>query len=256
VRAGGREVRHGVHVIQYDHIPPQTLFPPARVAALRADVKLLARRVGYVMGAGDDVPAALKQLGAEVVLLDAGDLASADLGPFDAIVTGVRAFNTRRDLTANFRRLLQYAERGGTLIVQYNVGGGGFGGAAAPSLNVGPYPLRLGRDRVSVEEAEMKPLLMDHPLLQAPNRITAADYEGWVQERGLYFATDWDERYQPLWEMHDPGEKPLRGGTLYARYGDGVYIFTPLSWFRQLPAGVPGAYRIFANLLSAGKSAR
>ena len=241
-------------VIDYEHIPTQTLFPPARVTVVRADVKLLSRQIGYVMGAGDEVPGALRQIGAEVTLLAPGDLARGDLSRFDAIVTGVRAFNTRPDLRANRQRLLDYVQQGGTMVVQYNVLEGGFSAGDSRSLdNIGPWPMRIGRDRVSVEEAPMTPLRPDHPLLQAPNRITDADYQGWVQERGLYFASQWDPRYEPVWTMQDPGEPARQGGTLYTRYGKGVYIFSPLSWFRQLPAGVPGAYRIFANFLSAGK---
>lgn len=205
------------------------------------------------MGAGDDVPQSLEQLGATVTLLSADDLARADLSRFDAIVTGVRAYNTRADVRAAHQRLMEYVNNGGVYIVQYNVMEGGFGGRSAVSFEVGPYPLKLSRDRITVEDSPVNVVNPDSPLLQAPNRITAADYEGWVQERGLYFASEWDPQLKPLWEMADPKEKPTQGGTLYARYGKGVYIFTPMSWFRQLPAGVPGAYRIFANFLSANK---
>jgi hypothetical protein len=246
-----------MRVIDHDHIRPQVLFPPAQVSLVRADIKLAAGRIGYVVGAGDEVPAALRQLGAEVTLLDAVALARGDLSRFDAIVTGVRAYNTRRDLRGNNPRLLEYVKRGGTLVIQYNVLDRGFGGGGSSSFaGISPYPLQIGRDRVSVEEAVMKPVNDDHPVLQAPNRITAADFNGWVQERGLYFAEKWDPRFEPIWECNDPGEPPSRGATLYARHGKGVYIYTSLSWFRQLPAGVPGAYRIFANLLSAGKVIR
>jgi LmbE family N-acetylglucosaminyl deacetylase len=247
-------IRHGVDVIRYDHIPPQMLLIPARVSAVRTAVKLLSQRVGYVMGPGDEVPDSLRQMGADVLFLESSDLVRGDLSRYDAIVTGVRAFNTRPDLRANMHRLLEYVQGGGTLVVQYNVLEGGFREGNPRALdNIGPWPIKFGRDRVSVEEAPMVAVSPDHPLLQAPNRITAADYQGWIQERGLYFAADWDKRYQPIWTMHDPGEPPRQGSTLYARYGKGAFVFTALSWFRQLPAGVPGAYRIFANLLSAGK---
>ena len=139
-------------------------------------------------------------------------------------------------------------------IVQYNVAPGGFGGGNPKLLEkIGPYPMQVSSDRVTVETATLNPTKPDHFLLQAPNLITARDYEGWVQERGLYFARTWDPRYTALWELSDPGEKPAQGGTLFTRYGKGIYIFTPMAWFRQLPAGVPGAYRLFANFLSAGK---
>ncbi len=240
----GREISSGMQVIRYPHIPPQTVFPPAEVKVVQTAARTLARKIGYVMGAGDEVPEAIRQLGCEVTLLTAEELVRGSLSRFDAIVTGVRAFNTRPDLRANFQRLLSYVSGGGTLVVQYNV---------LPVENVGPFPLKVGRDRVTVEEAPVTFPNSRHPLLQAPNRITGEDFAGWVQERGLYFASGWDSRYEPLFESHDPGDKPLAGGTLYARYGKGAYVFTAVSWFRQLPAGVPGAYRIFANLLSAGR---
>lgn len=248
-RVGAAEVRVGVETIAYPHIEPVIWFPPATARLVRSDVRVLVRRVGYVMGAGDEVPEALRQLGCEVTLLTAGDLARGDLSRFDAVVTGVRAFNVRADLRANLARLLQYVASGGTLVVQYNT--------LEPGLpRLGPYPFRVGRERVTVEEAPVSFPDPDHPLLRAPNRIGPRDFEGWVQERGLYFASEWDARYQPLLVSADPGEKPLAGGTLAARYGKGVYIFTAYAWFRQLPAGVPGAYRVFANLLSAGQSWR
>jgi LmbE family N-acetylglucosaminyl deacetylase len=251
---GDSKIAVGMQLINYPHIPPQVLFPPANTALVRTDVRLLAKTIGYVMGAGDEVPESLRQLGAEVMLLSADDLARGDLSRFDAIVTGVRAYNTRPDLRANQERLLEYVKNGGTMVVQYNVLEGGFvGGDPSSVSNIGPYPIKIGRDRVTVEESPVEPLT-DNAVLHKPNEITSKDFEGWVQERGLYFASEWDPRYQPLFETHDPGEKPLRGGTLYARYGKGVYIFSAFSWFRELPAGVPGAYRIFANFLSAGKT--
>lgn len=253
-RVNGRSVAVGVEEIAYPHIEPVTLLPPAEARLLRADVTTWARRVGYVMGAGDEIPEALRQMGCEVTLLGEQELARGDLGRFDAVVTGVRAYNVRADLRAHHKRLLEYVARGGTLLVQYNTLEGG--PAARPLPELGPYPFRIGRERVTVEDASVDFPNPDHPLLRAPNRITAADFEGWVQERGLYFASEWDPRYEALLASQDPGEKPLAGGTLAARYGQGVYVFTAWAWFRQLPAGVPGAYRVFANLISAGKSWR
>ena len=205
------------------------------------------------MGAGDEVPEVLRQIGCEVRLLEAEDLARGDLSRFDAIVIGVRAYNVRADLRANQARLLDWVQRGGTLLVQYNVPD--FGGAQALG-RLGPYPFTLSRDRVTREDAPVTFPNPDSPLLKTPNPITAADFEGWVQERGLYFASQWDPRYLSLLESHDPGEPPRPGGTLYTRYGDGAYVFTAYAWFRQLPAGVPGALRLFANLLSAGHTLR
>jgi hypothetical protein len=188
-----------------------------------------------------------------VTALSAEDLSRGDLTAFDAIVTGVRAYNTRTDLRANHARLMQYIESGGTMIVQYNVADNRFwAGRESVGNRFGPYPIELGNARVTDENAAVE-TLADSPLLKSPNAITAADWQGWVQERGLYFASKWDPKYRPLFRMKDPGEQPLDGSTLVANYGKGTYIFTTLSWFRQLPAGVPGAYRIFANFLSAGK---
>ena len=205
------------------------------------------------MGAGDEAPRALRQLGCEVTLLSAEELAGGDLSRFETIVAGVRAYNVRTDLRASQQRLMDFVQAGGTFIVQYNVADGRSPQAVA---KVGPYPLHLGRSRVTDEKAPVGFLNPKSPLLLAPNKITPEDFDGWVQERGLYFAAEWDPRYEPLFECHDPGEPPLQGATLYARHGKGAYIFTAYSWFRQLPAGVPGAYRIFANFLSAAKAAR
>ena len=280
--AGGQNIAVAMQTISYPHIPPQVLFQPANAELVRSDVKLLAKRIGYVMGAGDEIPDALRQLGAEVVLLNSDDLARSDLARFDAIVTGIRAYNTRPDLRANQERLLKYVEDGGTLVVQYldaersPFGGGGRGGRGAGpqtsaqamgrgqaarggsarpvAFQAGPYPFETGLDRVTVEDSPVRLPNPDCPLLHQPNEISPRDFEGWIQERGLNFAAEWDPRYKTLFETHDPGEKPLLGSTLYTRYGKGAYVFTAFSWFRELPAGVPGAFRIFANLLSAGKT--
>ena len=252
----GREITQGTHVLQYAHIPPQTTAPQASARVVRFTGKNLAKRVGYVMGAGDEVPEALRQLGCEVILLTEEDLATGSLSQYDAVVTGVRAFNTRADLRANAQHIFdEYVAKGGTMIVQYNVQEGGFFGGDTSLLNkVGPYPMTISRDRVTDEFAPLIFPKPDHRILQYPNRITAKDFEGWVQERGLYFANKWDERYEPIFSTQDPGEKPMLGGTLYAKYGQGHYLFTSYAWFRQLPAGVPGAYRLFANFLSLGKN--
>jgi len=253
-RENNQTVAVSMETINYPHIPVQVLFPPAAAKLVRADVRLAAKNIGYIMGAGDEVPQALQQLGADVTLLGSDDLATGNLGRFDAIVTGVRAYNVRADLRANEGRLLDYINNGGAVVVQYNVADGQnpFGGETTLS-NIGPYPLTVGRERVTVEEAPVEFLHTDSPLLHRPNEITARDFQGWIQERGLYFASKWDPHYQPLFETHDPGEKPQEGSNLYARYGKGMYIFTAFSWFRELPAGVPGAFRIFANFLSSGK---
>ena len=251
----GTEVTEQVLVIDYPHIPPQTLFLAASAKLVRVPVQISAKRVGYVMGAGDQVAELLPQTGIDVTLLSEEQLARGDLSQFEAIVTGVRAYNTRADLRANHHRLMEYVRNGGTVVVQYNVLERGFTAGDPRVLDrIGPYPLKIGSERVSVEEAPAEVLKAAHPLLTTPNKITPADWNGWVQERGLYFASEWDAKYEALVSTHDPGEPARRGGLLYTRYGKGTYVFTAFSWFRQLPAGVPGAWRIFANLLSAGKA--
>jgi LmbE family N-acetylglucosaminyl deacetylase len=256
-KVGQRTVAVGMDVISYPHIPPQILFPRANADLVRTDVRLLAKNIGYVMGAGDDVPDALRGIGANVEMLSADDLKSGDLSRFDAVVTGVCAYSARPDLLANQQRLLEYVKAGGTLVVQYQGLRPSSPCGGDPELlaqRIGPYPIKLGRDRVTEENAQIELQNPECTLLHEPNQITSRDFEGWVQERGLYFASEWDPHYQPLFSTHDTNEKPLLGGTLYTRYGKGVYVFTAFSWFRELPAGVPGAFRIFANFLSAGKA--
>lgn len=233
--------------VDHDHLPPSTVLLPAQVTLVYEPVSLAGRRVGYVMGPGDEVPDVLRQMGYEVVLLSDAHLESGDLQGFDAIVTGVRAYNTRDRLAAAQGRLLAYVEGGGTLVVQYNTS------RALLTEALGPHPLALSRERVTVEDAPVTILVPDHPLLNLPNRIARADFDGWVQERGLYFPSSWDARYDAPLAMQDPGEKALAGGLLAVRYGKGSYVHTSLAFFRQLPAGVPGALRLFANLLAGGR---
>ena len=254
VRVADRTVTVATQLIDYPHIPPQYLFPPATVKLVRVDVRNPAKNIGYVVGAGDEVPDALRQMGSTVTLLTADDLSCGDLSRFDAIVTGVRAYNTRTDLVANQQRLVDYVHDGGTLVVQYNTMNSYTGEGGGVLEHAGPWPFQIGRARVTVEEAPVAFPNPANPLLHKPNEITERDFDGWIQERGLYFATHWDSHYTPLFETHDPGEQPLLGSTLTARYGKGAFVFTAFSWFRELPAGVPGAFRIFANLLSAGKT--
>ena len=242
----GRDIANGMDVITYPHFPPQALFPAADVKLVRANIDMKAHKVGYIMGAGDQMPDALRQLGVEVTLLTQSDLEQGDLSRFDAIVAGVRAYNVRADLKGNQARLMNYVKNGGTYVVQYQ--------NAEQGLSMGPYPFTVpggNTYRVTVEEAPMTFPNQDSPLLQYPNHIGPKDFEGWIQERAVYVATQWDKQYQTVMASHDPGEQPMEGGELWTRYGKGIYIFTAYSWFRQLPAGVPGAFRLFANLLSA-----
>ncbi|HSA94776.1 MAG TPA: hypothetical protein VLJ16_01910, partial [Acidobacteriota bacterium] len=245
---GGETISRQLVEISYPHIRRQVYFPESRFKVVKLDIKTDGKRIGYIMGAGDEIPNALRNLGYEVVELSDDMLENADLAPFDAIIAGVRAYNTRDVLKLVKERLLQYVERGGTLVVQYNVASGSLGD------RIGPYPFTIGRDRVSVETAPVVFLAPDHPLLNFPNKITPKDFEGWIQERGLYFASRWDERYETVLACHDPGEPDKNGGLLCAHWGKGIFIYTGYAWFRQLPAGVPGAFRLFANIISAGKT--
>ncbi|MBI1955793.1 MAG: PIG-L family deacetylase [Acidobacteria bacterium] len=250
-QVGGQSFSTGYQVIDYPHIQARYWFQPAVADFLRLDVKAApGLRVGYVMGTGDSVPEALTQLGIAVEPMGPEELAFGNLGRFDAIVTGIRAYEVRKDLGTNHARLMEYVKNGGVMIVQYSrpLGYG-------PPL--GPYPMSLGSTpRVTVEETPVNILEPSHPVFQSPNRITEKDFEGWVQERGVYFMESWAPQYTPLLESHDPGEPQQKGGMLLASYGKGFYIFTGYIWSRQLPAGVPGAYRLFANLVSLGKTKR
>ena len=247
IEVGGRTYARRLVRIDYPHIPIQTLLPPAEARVVHVDVRHVGEQVGYLMGSGDQVPEALGQMGFHVTQLSDDEVENGDLSRFATIVAGVRAYNTRPRLRVLEPRLLDYVAQGGRLVLQYNT--------AESGLNdrLGPWPFKISRDRVTVEQAEMRMLDPAHPLLQSPNRITAQDFAGWVQERGLYYANPWDPRYQTVLSANDPGEAPKDGGLLYARHGKGVFIYTGLAWFRQLPAGVPGAWRLFANLVSAVK---
>ncbi|HEU5163846.1 MAG TPA: PIG-L family deacetylase [Thermoanaerobaculia bacterium] len=230
--------------IDYPHIPVQTLLPNAHAKLVRADIATDGKRLGYVMGAGDEVPEMLRQIGYDVELLSDEDLESGDLSRYDAIVLGVRAYNTRGRLAHIHQRLFEWVRQGGTLVAQYNTM------ERDLPAQLGPLPFRLSRDRVTVEESPVSILAPGHPLLTTPNAITAADFQGWIQERGLYFPDQWDPAYEPLLAMSDPGETEKRGALLFLRHGEGAYVYAPLAFFRQLPAGVPGAYRLFANLVA------
>jgi LmbE family N-acetylglucosaminyl deacetylase len=233
--------------IRYDHIPPQLLQPAATMKAVSLELAIRGRHVGYLPGAGDEVAASLEQMGYAITPLTGAALTPDTLRTLGAVVIGIRAFNTRKDLTERLPALFTYVEGGGTVIAQYNQSEG----LGADWL--APFRLHISRDRVTDEHAPVTVLAPGHPVLNAPNRITQADFDGWVQERGLYFPDQWDERFTAILAAGDPGEKPLQGGLLVARYGKGYFVYTSLAWFRQLPEGVPGAYRLFANLVSLGQ---
>jgi hypothetical protein len=243
---GSGVVTTGTTVIRYPHIPAQTIFPTASGKLLVAEIKTKKTYIGYIEGSGDEVPEALRQAGYDVRLLTDEDLLSADLFAFQTIVAGVRAYNTRPVLPTAQQRLMEYVHRGGTYVVQYSTAGRG------ESPEVGPYPFKISRDRVSDETVPVTLLDPKHPALSYPNAIGGEDFSGWVQERGLYFADAWDSAYTPLLSASDPGEPARLGGLIVARHGEGYYCYTGLSFFRQLPAGVGGAYRLFVNLVELG----
>jgi hypothetical protein len=241
-----------LHVIDYPHILPQVWYTSADVRLVPLEIAVNVKTVGYLEGAGDDVPKALQRLGIAVERIDPSVARAADLEKCDAIVTGIRAYNTVPALAQFDRTLLAYVERGGTLLVQYNTNGNDL---VMDAREIGPYPFTLTRGRVTVEEAPPTFLAPKHPLMTTPNVLSAADFTGWVQERGLYFTGNLDAHYTPLIAWHDPGEEPLDGALITCDYGKGRYVYTGISLFRELPAGVPGAYRLLANLLSR-RSAR
>lgn len=232
--------------IDYKHIPEQVYFPEAVSKLVYVDIgKSAVKKIGYLVGSGDKIPEILTQLGFDITLLNGHTIMNGELSGFDAIITGIRAYNTVSNISVYNEKLKEYVFKGGTLINQYNT-------TSDLSTEPGIYPLTISRDRVTEEDSPVKILDPKNRLINYPNKISLNDFDGWVQERGLYFPGEWDNKYQPILEMNDTGEKPLQGALLYATYGKGTYIYTGLSFFRQLPAGIPGAIRLFVNLISAG----
>jgi LmbE family N-acetylglucosaminyl deacetylase len=236
--------------IEYDHIPTQQVLLPAETKVVRLDIEKSGQNIGYIMGAGDAIPESLEQIGYAVHKLDPSEIRQGSLQDFDAIVVGIRAYNVVDELKFKQEALLDYVKRGGNLIVQYNTSGR----SGLDFDNLAPYPLHISRDRVTEEDSPVEITAPDHPLMTYPNRVTQSDFEGWVQERGLYFPDRWDEAFTPVLSMSDQGESPKEGSLLIASYGKGTYIYTGLSFFRELPAGVPGAFKLFANMLSQNKA--
>lgn len=247
VNVNGKTFQQGLRVLNYDHIPLQTLFPLASAKIDQTDLKFAGKKIGYIAGAGDLIPESLKQIGFELTQLSEQQVLNGDLSHFDAIVTGVRLYNINTKISAMQPKLMKYVENGGVLLVQYNVN------SPLKLDHIGPYPFRLTTERVTEEDAAVHILAPNHPALNYPNKISQQDFEGWVQERGLYFAVDVDPKYTPILGMHDTGDTKKSGSLLVADYGKGKFVYTSLSFFRQLPAGVPGAYRLFINLLSKKK---
>ncbi|MES3016712.1 MAG: PIG-L family deacetylase [Bacteroidota bacterium] len=240
----GQNFNRGTKVVDYDHIPLQTLFPLSEARVERINLKTAGKRLGYIAGAGDLVPEALEQMGYQITILSENQLQNNNLSDYDAIITGVRLYNINDNLNIIQPKLMDYVNNGGTLLVQYNVNN------PLKIQDIGPYPFSISRDRVTDENARVTLLAKDHPVLNYPNKITEKDFEGWIQERGLYFTADANPKYSRILSMSDPGEKPNDGSLIVTDYGKGRFVYTSLAFFRELPAGVPGAYRLFVNLIT------
>jgi LmbE family N-acetylglucosaminyl deacetylase len=248
VNVNGNSYSLGFQQLKYNHIPTITLFPPSQAKLLNLNLKLAGKKIGYINGAGDLVPDALKQAGYEVHELSEKEIMNGDLSTYDAIVTGVRAYNVNPRLAVEQPKLLDYVKNGGNLVIQYNNNNG------LATKQIGPYPFNVVNRRVTDEDAQITILDKQNPVLNYPNAITQDDFNGWIQERGLYFVGDIDPKYTSVLQMNDPGEAPNNGALIVGNYGEGRFVYTSLAFFRQLPAGVPGAYRLFINLLSKPKN--
>ena len=234
--------------IDYDYIPFQSIIMPSEAKVVRLNIQKKGQIVGYIQGAGDVVPTSLRQIGYTVIEINEDDITPEKLANFDAVILGIRAYNTNDRAKFYQKHLHNYVHNGGTLIAQYNTR------HRLKVEQVGPYPIKLSRDRVTDENSEVRIINPSHELLNYPNKISENDFEGWVQERGLYFPNEWDKNYEAIISINDKNESPKTGSLLVAKYGEGNFIYTGLSFFRELPAGVPGAYKLFANMLSVGKS--
>lgn len=230
--------------INYDHITHQQILLPAKAKLIKLDIKTGDKKIGYIMGAGDEVPKYLSQMGYSVTILKPENITKENLNNFDVIITGIRAYNVVQELAGKQEILFDFVKEGHTMIVQYNTNG------KMVTSNLAPYPLKVSKERVTEENAPVRFLAPENKVLNTPNKITSKDFEGWVQEQGLYYPEEFDKAFTPIFSSKDQGETPKNGGLLIAKYGKGHYIYTGLSFFRQLPAGVPGAYRLLANLIS------
>ncbi|MGB3074200.1 MAG: PIG-L family deacetylase, partial [Chitinophagales bacterium] len=245
VTLNGNTYDRGLFAISYDHIPAITIYPLSQAKLVSVPLITKGKNIGYVKGAGDVIPEMLKQVGYSVAMLSDEEIANGNLAAYDAIIVGIRAYNTNERLKFLNEKLLTYVKNGGVMLVQYNTSG-----SDLVMNNIGPYPFKISRDRVTDEHAKVTFLEPDEELLFTPNKITDNDFDGWIQERGLYFLTDVDSNYKKIFGMNDKGEQPLDGSLIVCNYGKGRYVYTGLSFFRELPAGVPGAYRLFVNLIS------
>jgi len=249
-KVGNETSSYGLQTIAYDHIPTQMLFPTSEAKLVRVNIEKRGSRIAYIMGSGDEVPFSLEQIGYQVDILDDEKITLANLRQYDAVIAGIRVYNTNKRMAYLEERILEYVKEGGTYLIQYNTS------YDIAKSSPGPFELKISRDRVSEEDAAVKMLKPEHVVFNVPNKITTADFEGWIQERGLYFPNEWTDDYEALLEMNDEGESPKQGSLLIGKYGEGHVIYSGLSWFRELPAGVPGAYRLLANLISLGKKSR
>lgn len=246
ISIAGKDYSKSISRIEYDHIPYQFMLSDAEASLVNIDLVKSGTNIGYIPGAGDEVAACLKQVGYQVTMLTDELLTGTDLSKFNAIITGVRAYNVNEHLQAHYNRLMDYVKNGGNLVVQYNTNS-----RVGPiTAKIGPYPFSVSRDRVTDETAPMNITNPNHAVLNYPNKITARDFDGWIQERGIYFATDLDKQYETVFAINDKNEKPSNGSLIIAKYGKGNFVYTGLVFFRQLPAANPGAYRLFVNLLS------
>jgi LmbE family N-acetylglucosaminyl deacetylase len=248
VHVGNQRYTKELIEIDYDHIPFQTVLLPSESKIVRLDIKKKGQHIAYIEGAGDVVPESLRQIGYTVVILKPEDISAEHLKRFDAVVVGIRAYNTVEELKFKQQLLFDYVNQGGNMIVQYNTN------RRLKVDQLAPFDLKLSRDRVTDEFAEVRLLAADHEVLNRPNKITTADFDGWTQERGLYFPNAWSNEFTAILSMNDKDETPKAGSLLVAKYGKGYYVYTGLSFFREFPAGVSGAYRLFANMLSLGKN--
>ena len=242
-KAEGKIFNQGMVTIEYDHIPAQVVFPDAKAKLIYADLTASDTKIAYIQGAGDEVAQSLREIGYDVTELNPDHINESLLEKYKVVIVGVRAYNTIENIANLHKELLKYVEKGGKVISQYNTSGG------LKQDEVGPYNLTVSRDRITDENAKIKFLVPNHPILNKPNKITTADFDNWVQERGLYFPNKWDKKYTPILAANDPGEDELQGMLLTCNYGKGKFVYTSISFFRELPAGVPGAYRLFVNLI-------
>ena len=249
VSVGNKIYRDELVEIDYNHIPKQSILLPSEAKVVRMDIRKSGEHIAYIMGAGDNVPESLEQIGYQVHVVDPNDIQHGDLDKYDAVVVGIRAYNVVDALKFKQPVLFDYVKNGGTMIVQYNTAGRW----AGQFENIAPYEVTLSRDRVTDENAEVKILAPNNSLVNFPNTITEKDFDGWVQERGLYYPSQWSSEFTPILSMQDEGETEKQGSLIVAPYGEGHYIYTGLSFFRELPVGVSGAYKLFANMLSIGK---